>query len=215
MSEVKLPENISTEVPPVPTVLTAPTPVPTASLSAKEGISREEFDAQMREMSVLAKKNKELQLELESVKSKELAEQGKFKELYEQEKASRERDVKEMRKKAARAELRTYALGSGAVDPDVADLISMRDLKVDEETGEYTNIRDLVDAHKNAKPHLYSAGKSQGESAPERQPVNTGTGGNPPKVIEPKAKDVSAMSPEEYRRAKQSMLSDLRRSAER
>lgn len=208
--------NVPTPTPaPAPAPAPAAAPTPTPAPAPASAVKSEEFEATVREMAILAKQNRELKAELEANKAKELEEQGKFKELYEQEKAAREKEIKDMRRKAVKAEIRSFAIAAGAIDPEVADLISTRELKVDEETGEYINVQDLVTAHKAAKPHLYSAAKPAITEPvePAKPPVNTGMGGTPPVGTPPEQKDVASMSREEYNRAKAQWLSSLRASS--
>ncbi len=216
------PVDNNTQVPtpaPAPAPAPAPTPAPaSAPASATAPAPKpEDIDSTVREMAILAKQNREMKARLEAMEAEKLAEQGKFKELYEQEKAARERELKDMRRKAAKAEIRSYAIAAGAIDPEVADLIPTRELKVDEETGEYINMRDLVEAHKAAKPHLYSGKSSSstdGTSAPAA-PISTGAGGTPPAGTPPIPKDISSLSREEYNKAKSQWLSSLRAGARR
>ncbi len=187
-----------------------------AGKSGPKALDSEMAEASARELAILARKNKELTERLEAIEAEKLAEQGKFKELYESEKAAREKERAEMRRRAARADIRSYATSLGAIDPDVADLISLRELKLDEETGEYTNVQEVVARHRESKPHLYSRAAANGSQdagaagTNSTPPVSTGSGGKPPESSGPKQKPVAEMSRDEYAEAKQKLLRDLR-----
>ncbi len=180
---------------------TPPAPPPTPSESDRELL------AVQKEMARLAKENQTLREKSEALEAEKMAEQGKYKELYEKEKEARAKESQEARRRAAKAELRAYAAAQGIIDPDLADMISVRDLKTDEETGEYTNIKDLVETHKQNKPHLYRTERPTGDGTP---PPNSGAGGNPPPATPPKEKDVSEMSRAEYQAHKAKFIQKLR-----
>jgi hypothetical protein len=90
-----------------------------------------------------------------------------------------------------RAEVRAAAAAAGAVDAaDIIALLPQADIKRDEK-GEPTNLGELIDAMKAAKPHLFGQ--------PPAAPRSTSTPASPPPPAEPKAKHAKEMTADEYK----------------
>ena len=152
-------------------------------------------EQKLRDAQKAAQDRNDLQAKLDKIEADKLAEQGKYKELYEKEQASRRQTEAQMRSRVARAELRAYAIAEGIIDPDLVNLIPSKDIKVNDDTGEFENIRDLIADQKKAKPHLY---KGTAASAGSATPTTGDTARTPAADGSAKPKDVSKMSKEEY-----------------
>ncbi len=152
------------------------------------GETKEEYDARMAEFKKLRAENEKLSKQIDDAEKAKMVEQGQFKELYEKEVASRKQAEGRAREKLLRSEVRAYAVAEGILDPDMADLIPTKNLKLNEDTGEYDNIKTVIAEHKAAKPQWYKAAA----------PVTTGSPNAAPSPEAAAAVDVSKMNPKEY-----------------
>lgn len=176
--------------------------LPKAELDAALKAQQQEYEAKIAELNAKAVEAQKLQERLDAIEAEKLAEQGKFKELYEKEQAERKRETQAMRRELARAELKTLAVREGIIDPDLIDLIPAKSFKWDEETQRYTNLADLINEHKQLKPAFYKKG-----GAPAQ--MNVGSGEPPPVPTAPAQKDVRSMSRSEYEAYKKSYIRQL------
>lgn len=189
---------------------TAPAPA-AAPESIPDGAARllqeakEEAAARREEAKREAKRAAELQARLDKIDADKLAEQGQYKELYEKSENARKQAEGRMRERLMRAELRAYAIAEGLMDPDAADLISSKEIRVNEDTGDFEGIREAVQAHKASKPHWY-----QTKPAVTAAPLPTTGAPSAPSPETPKAIDVRNLSKEEYARRKQDLIRSLR-----
>ena len=190
---------------------TAPqAPAPTVDIEAKLAAQKAEYEAQMAALKEEAKKAKALQEKLDEIENQKLAEQGKYKELYEKELADRKREIQTMRRELARESLRNMAMAEGIIDPDLVDMIPARSFQYDEETGRFTNLRELLDSHKSSKPHLYGKPGAASPAVPAARPT-TGDPMQPPTNTPPQKKDVSSLSRQEYEAEKRAYIRSLQR----
>lgn len=166
---------------------------------------------QLADLQTQVSEGKEAKKKLADLEAAQLAEQGKFKELYEKEIEARKNDSAAARRSLGRAELKAALAAHGAIDPDIVKMFDLKELQYDDATGEFTNIADLVTRHKEAKPHLYKAAESKTAAA------SAPSTGDPKKIPDPSATptktDVSkAAMPDgaAYNTAKQNYLRSLR-----
>jgi len=185
-------------------------PAPTVDIEAKLAAQKAEYEAQMAALKEEAKKAKVLQEKLDEIEKQKLAEQGKYKELYEKELADRKKEIQTMRRELARESLRNMAMAEGIIDPDLVDMIPARSFQYDEETGRFTNLRELLDSHKASKPHLYGKPSAGAPSVPVARPT-TGDPMQPPVNTPPQKKDISSLSRQEYEAEKRAYLRSLQR----
>ncbi len=177
-----------------------------------------DYENRMAALAEEAKKAKTLQAQLDAIEAKKMEEQGQFKELYEKEKADREKETRAMRRELARADLKALALREGIIDPDIINLIPSKDFKWNDEAGRFDNLEELLIAHKQAKPNLYKTAEPQGQQgqqgqAGQQQVQNRPTTGDPqvPQNTQPgMQKPVDTMNRQEYANAKASYLRSLR-----
>ena len=170
------------------------------------GETREEYDARMAEFKKLRKERDDLAKQLSDIESAKLVEQGKYKELYEKEQTSRKQAEGRMREKLLRAEVRAYAIAEGILDPDMADLISVKSVKTNDETGEFENLKEAIAAHKAAKPQWYRSAAAV--TAPVA--VSTGSSSPAPSPGVSGPLDVKKMTKEAYESYKRSYIRGLK-----
>ncbi len=171
-----------------------------------------DYESKMAELAEQGKKAKELQAKLDEIESQKLAEQGKFKELYEKEQSERRKETQSMRRELARAELKALALGEGILDPDLVNLIPAKSFAWDEETQRYTNLKDLLTEHKTQKPHLYRGSEPTTQTqqpAPSAARPTTGDPSAAPGSTPPQQKPVNQMTRQEYEQYKRSYIRQL------
>lgn len=185
---------------------TTQTAQPTAPDITQLVREREQMQAQLAELNAKAAEADKLRKQIEEIEATKLKEQGEFKQLYEKEAEARKRETQALRREMARAEMKTIALTQGIVDPDLIDLIPTKDLKWNEETGRYDNLRELVESHKQAKPNFYAPPAS---TAPAPVKPTMGNPTSAPATTEPAKPDVSRMSRQEYDVAKRNYLRSL------
>ncbi len=182
-------------------------PAAAPDFQALTGMAKETFERQRADLAKAASERDALRKQLDDIEAARLAEQGKYKELYEKEQTSRKQAEGRMRSQLLRAEVRAYAVAEGILDPDMADLIPTKDVKVGED-GSFEGIKEVIAAHREAKAAWYRS--AQAAPATQTPAPNTGSGGAPPSATAPSAADVSRMSREEYARYKKDFLTKLR-----
>lgn len=187
----------------------APAP---AQQSSQEIARIAELERQLADSAKEAARARQLEERLNAIENEKLAEQGKYKELYEKEVDQRKKDLQSARRELARETLRNMAISEGIIDPDIVDMIPARSFQYDEDTGRFTNVRDLLAQHKADKPHLYrdaAAAQAPSTAANLARPT-TGHPGNAPEQVPPGKKDISGMSRQEYEIEKRNYIRSLR-----
>ena len=177
-------------------------PAPAAA-SGEPGISKEEAMALRAERDAL-------QTRQDEAEAAKLAEQGKFKELYEKEVSSRKNAEGRMRERLMRAEVRAYAVSEGILDPDMADLIPTKGIKFNDESGVFEGIKEAIASHRESKTSWYKAAQAPGATGEPKAPVSTGSAQPAPAASAPATPDVSKMNKEEYARYKRDFVNKLR-----
>lgn len=183
-----------------------------AQQSSQEIARIAELERQLADSAKEAARARQLEERLNAIENEKLAEQGKYKELYEKEVDQRKKDLQNARRELARETLRNMAISEGIIDPDIVDMIPARSFQYDEDTGRFTNVRDLLAQHKADKPHLYrdaAAAQASSTAANLARPT-TGHPGNAPEQVPPGKKDISGMSRQEYEIEKRNYIRSLR-----
>ncbi len=183
-----------------------------AQQSSQEATRIAELERQLADSAKEAARARQLEERLNAIENEKLAEQGKYKELYEKEVDQRKKDLQSARRELARETLRNMAISEGIIDADIVDMIPARSFQYDEDTGRFTNVRDLLAQHKADKPHLYrdAAAAQAPNTAPNLARPTTGHPGNAPEQVPPGKKDISGMSRQEYEVEKRNYIRSLR-----
>lgn len=183
-----------------------------AQQSSQEAARIAELERQLADSAKEAARARQLEERLNAIENEKLAEQGKYKELYEKEVDQRKKDLQSARRELARETLRNMAISEGIIDPDIVDMIPARSFQYDEDTGRFTNVRDLLAQHKADKPHLYrdAAATQASSTAVNLARPTTGHPGNAPEQVPPGKKDISGMSRQEYEVEKRNYIRSLR-----
>jgi hypothetical protein len=183
-----------------------------AQQSNQEAARIAELERQLADSAKEAARARQLEEKLNTIENEKLAEQGKYKELYEKEVDQRKKDLQSARRELARETLRNMAISEGIIDADIVDMIPARSFQYDEDTGRFTNVRDLLAQHKADKPHLYrdAAATQASSTAVNLARPTTGHPGNAPEQVPPGKKDISGMSRQEYEVEKRNYIRSLR-----
>jgi len=183
-----------------------------AQQSNQEAARIAELERQLADSAKEAARARQLEEKLNTIENEKLAEQGKYKELYEKEVDQRKKDLQSARRELARETLRNMAISEGIIDADIVDMIPARSFQYDEDTGRFTNVRDLLAQHKADKPHLYrdAAATQAPSTAVNLARPTTGHPGNAPEQVPPGKKDISGMSRQEYEVEKRNYIRSLR-----
>lgn len=173
--------------------------------------AREEAAKAVRERDEAVAREKALKEEKAAREAKELEEQGKFKELAENEKKNAEnakteatKIVQEANSRVVTSEIRMALIQAGATDPDIHVMINRDTIKV--ENGNVSGIAEAIEKFKSEKPHFF------GETKKEEKGTRTGAGGTPPKGKEGAGDtppDVTKMKPDEYQAHRRKFLREL------
>ena len=183
-----------------------------AQQSNQEAARIAELERQLADSAKEAARARQLEEKLNTIENEKLAEQGKYKELYEKEVDQRKKDLQSARRELARETLRNMAISEGIIDADIVDMIPARSFQYDEDTGRFTNVRDLLAQHKADKPHLYrdAVATQASSSAANLARPTTGHPGNAPEQVPPGKKDISGMPRQEYEIEKRNYIRSLR-----
>jgi hypothetical protein len=192
---------------PAPAPATAPDPKALLETLEAERAERRRADERAVAAETEAKKLREDRAEEDRRK---LAEEGKFKELADQQarraseaEAREQEGQKQLQKVLIDGEIKAQLILEGATDADVALLLDKSGIKV--EGGRAVGVREAVQAFKSAKPHFFGPAKA----------TRTSEGGLPPAPVpsgeEPEIKDVRGMPSDEYKEHKRKVLADFNR----
>jgi hypothetical protein len=132
---------------------------------------------------------------------KEAEDKGKFKELYESQKLEHENYKKQVEQERIRDAVRAAAIQAGLIDADLADLIPLDKVRV--ENGRVIGVEEAVNTHKANKPLLFT--KVVGGSGNPVSPApggDGGSGGGDPN-------SVKNLKKSDYEKRKQALLRSL------
>ncbi len=147
---------------------------------------------------------------LDKIEADKLAEQGKFKEMYEKAEKEKADLSQKLRENLVQAELRLRTMQAGIIDPDAANMIKIPKDLMEGDLGDVSDkITALVEKHKAEKPKWYA---DKTDPTPKPKPTTGGSTTTPAPGTVDKDMDVTKMNPKDYQAAKSKMLSDMRRN---